>query len=117
MRPGPRRRLCPVARCGRGGGLRPGAGEAGEDRLQAFAAEPVVTAVQNSSTASERAIAAYQAWRAAGGSSQTRGAVDEALEAAETADDDVIELIRTGLQGRGKGRPLPDWQPTTAGWT
>ena len=67
--------------------------------------------------ASERAIAAYQAWRAAGGSSQTRGAVDEALEAAETADDDVIELIRTGLQGRGKGRPLPDWQPTTAGWT
>jgi len=50
--PGPRRRLCLAARCGRGGGLRPGAGEAGEDRLQAFAAEPVVTAVQNSSTAS-----------------------------------------------------------------
>lgn len=78
-------------------------------RLQAFASEPVYTAVQVSSTASERAMIAFRAWRAAGASSETSRAVDEAREAAEAADDDVIETIRTELQGRGK--PLGDWQP------
>lgn len=84
-----------------------------EARLQAFAAEPVVTAMQISSTASERAMIAHRARIAAGDGSEARKAVAEALRAADAADDDVIELIRTGLQGRGKGKPLADWQPIT----
>lgn len=35
-------------------------------------------------------------------------AADQARKAAETADDAVVELIRTELQG--KGQPLGDWQ-------
>jgi hypothetical protein len=87
-----------------------------ESRLQAFSSNRVFTAVQDSSTASERAMTAFRAWQAedkkgeyfSEANLETRRVADEALESAEAADDAVVELIRTELQGRGQ--PLGDWQ-------
>jgi hypothetical protein len=87
-----------------------------EARLLAFASEPVFGAVQASSTAHREAIKAFESWQAlaaqAGTSSESIEAAtttaEGARKAAEAADDAVVELIRTELQGRG--RPLGDWQ-------
>lgn len=87
-----------------------------EARLQAFASEPVITATQASSTAHRDAINAFRSWRAYENEVSLemtpppvfKAAVMAADEAAEAADDAVVELIRTELQG--KGRPLGDWQ-------
>jgi hypothetical protein len=93
-------------------------------RLQAFASEPVFTAVQASSTAHNAAmemIRARQGLDMPDNSGDEDRAKAERLfaavaldaekkrEAAEAADDAVIELIRIELQGRG--RPLGDWKP------
>jgi hypothetical protein len=98
-----------------------------EARLQAFASEPVFTAVQTSSAAHNDALSNHRIWQIlkTHGTSETgviadaddakgiaAAAVDaeKSLKAAEAADDAVVDLIRTELQGRG--RPLGDWQPT-----
>jgi len=100
-------------------------------RLLAFASEPVVTAVQVSSTAHEVAMRAQQSWQALDSMPHTGseasltqlaaavaaahtvgaalGAADSALGAAGRADNAAVELIRTEMQGRGQ--PLPDWRP------
>jgi hypothetical protein len=89
-----------------------------EARLQAFASKRVMTAVQASSTASERAVIAFRAWdtqdrqRGMFLNSPVRRAAEETQQAAEAADDAVIEAIRSEMQGRGE--PLDDWQPTPA---
>jgi hypothetical protein len=104
-----------------------------EGRLQAFASEPVFTAVQASSTAHQAAMGTLNLGRALGrvkaadDAEEDRSAdattdkiedsewdevvtkVDKAWKAADAADDAVIELIRAELQGRG--RPLGDWHP------
>jgi len=79
-----------------------------EARLHAFASESVFTAVQASSTA------AGDFHRAAEVAQETPAPLDTALkateaarQAADDADDEVVERIRTELQGRG--RPLGDW--------
>jgi hypothetical protein len=94
-----------------------------EARMQAFASEPVMTAMQASSNAHMNALAVYKSSDAttsrvlpAVGSEATatqavkmRQALDTARMAADKADDAIIEQIRAELQGRGK--PLGDWQP------
>jgi hypothetical protein len=98
-----------------------------EARMQAFASESVMTAMQASSNSHMTALAAYKscdatASRVPPGDAATaqavkiRQALDEAKDAldkariaAEKADDAVIEKIRTELQGSGK--PLGDWKP------
>ena len=98
--------------------------------MQAFASEPVTTAMQASSTAHMKALAAHKSWDAmarrvlpAADSEGTaapavearqaqdgaKDAIDAARMAAEKADDAVVEAIRAELQGRGK--PLGAWQP------
>jgi hypothetical protein len=84
-----------------------------EARLQAFASEPVMTAMQASSTAHRQTMDVFHSWEVRDTGSVVSGEdVGRALKAAEAADDAVVELIRTELQGRG--RPLGDWQPTTS---
>ena len=83
-----------------------------EARLQAFASEPVFSAVQASSTAHRDAIRAFESWRALAimpGGSPESAAVQEARKAAEAADDAVVELIRAELQG-SRGRQLGSWE-------
>lgn len=94
-----------------------------EARLVAFATESVVTAMQASSTAHERAMdarhAASQALRQSRNDAgyftaddiwtAANAAAEAAAKTAEAADGAVIELIRRGLQGQS--RPLSDWQP------
>jgi hypothetical protein len=83
-----------------------------EARMQAFASEPVMTAMQASSTAHRQTMDVFLSWEVRDTGSVVSGEdVGRALKAAEAADDAVVELIRTELQGRG--RPLGDWQPTT----
>lgn len=87
-----------------------------EGRIIAFASEPVVTAVQASSTAEREARAAYNRWQqessASGAESEASKvaavAAEAARKAAEAADDAIVELIRSELIGHG--RPLGDWQ-------
>ena len=79
-----------------------------EARLQAIASEPVFTAMQASSVAHTLASSAIQRWV---WSESAEGFADalEKKKAAEAADDVVVELIRTEMQGRS--RPLGDWTP------
>jgi hypothetical protein len=94
-----------------------------EARLQAFASEPVFTAVQASSTAHREAMIRFNFWRVlarpdtgdeahkaevATYLATGRAKAEKIWKAAEAADDAVVEQIRTELQGRG--RPLGDWQ-------
>jgi hypothetical protein len=97
-----------------------------EGRLLAFASQPVVTAVQASSTAHHRAIGAFHAWQAAADAARAQigvpgppppgqgaaniglhAAAQEARKAADDADDAIVELIRAELQG--SGAPIDDW--------
>ena len=97
-----------------------------EARLQAFASESVLTAVQASSTAAadfHRAASSFwpeiyerlppaateAAAELAEATDQAREAVEEVRKAADDADDEVVKRIRAELQGRG--RPLGNWQP------
>jgi hypothetical protein len=75
-----------------------------EARLLAFGSQPVITATQASSTMQTRAISASK-------SRLDDAAVDRAeaaRKAADDADDVLVELIRTELQG--KSQPIGDWQ-------
>jgi len=92
-----------------------------EARLQAFATKRVFTAVLASSRASDRAMIAFRAWQAEAKKGEifseanldARIAADTALEAAEAADDEVVEVIRADLL-EGRGESLDDWQPVSA---
>jgi hypothetical protein len=87
-----------------------------EARLQAFASQPVFTAIQASSTAHREAISGFRRFTGLlpdpAGKEQLRRTGPLVGEAgrmvADDADDAVVELIRTELQGRG--HPLGDWQ-------
>lgn len=106
-----------------------------EARMQAFASEPVFTAMQASSSAALEFDRAASSWRQSLGRSvppvpmdtgdilgatvlheavtatnQARETTEKARKVAEDADDKLIERMRTALQGRGK--PVGDWQPT-----
>ena len=91
-----------------------------EARLQAFGSEPVVTAMQLSSSAHDGTAGAFRTWQELSAMTGTTSestrtmvrAVDMARRTADGADDAVVELIRTELQGRGK--PLADWRPNAA---
>lgn len=75
-----------------------------EGRQLAFASQPVITAVQASSTADMYAMSASR-------SRLDDAAADRAQaarKAANDADDAVVELIRAELQG--EGAPIGDWQ-------
>jgi hypothetical protein len=95
-----------------------------EARLQAFASAPVFTAVQASSTAHSAAMGILKIRRLLAtldtsdeddNAETAKDAVAAAADAekkwqaAEAADDAVVELIRTELQGRSL--PLGDWRP------
>jgi hypothetical protein len=59
-----------------------------------------------------RVMSAFIPWqKAAGASAQSlvAKALDDALNAAERADDAIVFLIRAELQGRGG--PIGGWQP------
>ena len=81
-----------------------------EARLQAFGSEQVFRAMQASATAHRHAEYAIRAWKKVGENEDYQAAGRAAIKevnAAVAADDVVIELIRTELQGRGG--PMGDW--------
>lgn len=87
-----------------------------EARSLAFSSEPVVTATQRSSTAELDCQVAVRSWQdlvaaaaPADEISMAAAAVAAARQAAEDADDALVEAIRDELIG--KGRPVADWQP------
>ena len=82
-----------------------------EARLQAFASEPVFTAVKATSAAHFGVVVKHDFFREHADGVNRRSLMkdaDEALIAAEGADAAAIELIRAELQGRGQ-RPLGDY--------
>jgi hypothetical protein len=82
-----------------------------EARVQAFASQPVLTAMQASNAAHRAAIDAFKfkMEKPLPSPERVRAGVVEAWKAAMAADYAVVEAIRTELQGRGL--PLGDWQP------
>ena len=70
-----------------------------DSRLLAFGSEPVVKAMQAAFAAHLTALGAFESWHDSGG---TAASVDAARDAANEADDAVVELIRAALQGKGQ---------------
>jgi hypothetical protein len=75
-----------------------------EGRLLAFASQPVITAVQASSTAHMYSMSARQSML----DDAAKDRAQETRKAADDADDALVELIRAELQGEGP--PIDDWQ-------
>jgi hypothetical protein len=72
-----------------------------DSRLLAFGSEPVVKAMQAAFAAHWNALRAFESWHDSGGGG-TAASVNEARDAANKADDAVVELIRAALQGKGQ---------------
>jgi hypothetical protein len=77
--------------------------------MLAFASQRVIEAAQASSTAHMRAIGASKSRL----DDAAEDRAEAARKAADDADDALIELIRTELQGSGP--PIADWQKLPPG--
>lgn len=82
-----------------------------EARLLAFGSEPVFTAAQTSSSAHIKAMRAYNTWLG-DKTTDNRDSARAARQAADDADDVLVDRIRLYLQGKGK--PIATWEPPEA---
>ncbi len=82
-----------------------------EARLLAFGSQPVFTAMQTGAHADLRVAEASEACKAAtdADAAALHSKYQRAMQEADDADDALIDLVRTELQG--KGPALGDWEP------
>lgn len=78
-------------------------------RLQAFGTPEAFAAFLAAVDANQRVIKAFGLWAAGGRQTAAAAELISAIEASDTADRSLVELIRRELIGAGP--PLPAWRP------